>query len=151
MPSIPASKRLGRRIPSRLVLRSTGPTEHQHQVSLFKWAGWMTRQYQELRWMYAVPNGAFLGRDRKAAVIHARRMLAEGLKPGMLDVVLPAARGGYHGLYIEMKAGNNDTSDEQDAWAEGLSALGHLVVICWNSDTARTVIVDYLEGKLVKP
>ena len=101
--------------------------------------------------MYAVPNGAFLGADRKQAAIHARRLIAAGLKKGVLDVCLPAARGGYHSLYIEMKAGSKDTTPEQDEWAEGLSQLGNLVVICWNFETARSVIVDYLEERLVKP
>lgn len=72
-------------------------TEHQEQVSLFQWAESVTGLYPCLRWMYAVPNG---GKRNKITAYALKR---EGVKVGISDVVLPAARGGYHGLYIEMK------------------------------------------------
>jgi hypothetical protein len=137
--------------PTGLAREGFSQSEHTEQRDLFTWAILMQRQYRELEVMYAIPNGAFLGADRKAAWKHGARLVAEGLRRGMLDVCLPVSRGGYLTLYIEMKAGKNDTSPAQDQWCEALHRHGHLCVICWNFETARSVIIDYLEGKLVKP
>jgi hypothetical protein len=41
---------------------------------------------------------------------------AEGMKPGVLDLLLPVGRGGYYGLFIEMKrriAVPSDVSKDQ--------------------------------------
>jgi hypothetical protein len=105
----------------------------------------MMRVYKELRWVYAIPNGG--KRDRGTAV----KLYREGVKAGVLDIHAPFARGGYIGLWIEMKHGRNDTTSEQDAWAEGMHELGHLVVICWGFEPARQALVDYIEGRLIKP
>jgi hypothetical protein len=151
MPLVQRRLFAGRGGPARLVKRSRGPLESESQSALFTWAGLMCRQYPELRWMYAIPNGSWYGMDRKLAVQIGRRLAAQGLKPGVLDVCLPAARGGYNALYVEMKAGDNDTSKEQDEWVEGLHSLGNLCVICWGFEAARIAIVNYLEGNLRKP
>ena len=63
------------------------PLEAEEQKALFEWAGYMGGKHPELRFMYHVPNG---GRRnaREAAMLKA-----EGVKAGVPDIVLPAARG----------------------------------------------------------
>ena len=56
------------------------------------------RQYPELRWLHAVPNGL-----AASSVIAAAKMKRQGMTKGIPDVCLPVARRGAHGLYIELK------------------------------------------------
>lgn len=73
------------------------PTEDEEQIALFRWAAMMEWKYPQLRRLYHIPNG---GKRTKA---EAGIFKAMGVKSGVPDVHLPVARGGYHGLYIEMK------------------------------------------------
>lgn len=118
--------------------------EHQHQVTVATWALLHERKYPELALLYAIPNGG----QRHAAV--ASKLKAEGVKPGVLDLNLPVARGGFLGLWIEMKAGTNTTTDHQDRWINGLAGQGHLVALCWTADWAIEILADYTKGKLCK-
>jgi hypothetical protein len=63
--------------------------------------------YTVLKLLYAVPNGG----DRNLRV--ARKLKAEGVLAGVADLCLPAARRGYHGLYIEMKSEEGTATEEQ--------------------------------------
>jgi hypothetical protein len=114
-------------------------SEHQEQVLLFQWAAF----YPELRWMFAVPNGG----DRHPAV--AAKLKAEGVKRGVLDVWLPIARQGFHGLVIEMKVKGNDLSKEQREWKTRLEANGYKVAVCYGFEAARHAIQDYMGWKTV--
>lgn len=116
------------------------PSEHDHQVNLFRWAGLMTRQHPELALMFAVPNAG--KRTRRTG----GRMVAEGLKSGVPDVCLPVPRQGYHGLWIELKKpGKYEVSAAQQWWLENLAQAGHRTALCVGWDEARETIVTYLE------
>ena len=86
--------------------------ESGHQEALFNWAAYRTGLMPELQYMYHVPNGG--KRDAATAVALKR----QGVKAGVPDIMLPAARAGYHGLYIELKAGKNTTTKKQKEWLE---------------------------------
>ena len=43
-------------------------------------------------------------------------MKRQGVKAGVPDICLPVARNGYHGLYIELKAGKNKATKNQEKW-----------------------------------
>lgn len=62
----------------------------------------------------------------------------------MPDVVLPAVRAGYHGLYIELKAGKNTTTDNQKRWLEYLRQQGYYTAVCYNWQAAAELIETYL-------
>lgn len=90
--------------------------------------------------MYAVPNGAWTG-----SVKHAVRLKAEGLKPGVPDLVLPCARGNYHGLYIEMKrVKGGKVSPEQHEYIAFLRAEGYCVEVCQGHGPAVDAINRYM-------
>ena len=82
-------------------------TEHDEQAALFQWAELMAAQIPELRLMFAIPNGG----HRHIGV--ARKLKAEGVKPGVPDIFLPVARNKFHGLFIEMKFGRGRLTKEQ--------------------------------------
>jgi hypothetical protein len=91
-----------------------------------------------LKLLYAVPNG----RDRNLRV--ARKLKAEGVLAGAADLCLPAARRGYHGLYIEMKSEDGAATKEQKEFLRGVSAEGYCAVIAQGVDEARSVLEWYI-------
>lgn len=116
------------------------PTESVEQQQLFEWATWQSGKYPELRMMYHVPNG---GSRNKA---EAGRFKAEGVKAGVPDICLPVARGGFHGLYVELKRlKGSKTSEDQTAWLENLTKQGYHVALCKGWEAAAKVILEYLE------
>lgn len=92
----------------------------------------------ELDYMHHVPNGG--KRDRATAVALKR----QGVKAGVPDIVLPAARAGYHGLYIELKAGKNTTTENQRRWLEYLRQQGYYTAVCYGWQKAAELIERYL-------
>ena len=114
-------------------------SEHDEQKTLFSWAAYANGRFPELKLMFAIPNG---GHRHKAV---ASKMKAEGVKAGVPDIFLPAPRGGYHGLFIEMKYGRNKASQPQLRWIDALAAAGYLAIICYGFEDAQENIISYLE------
>ena len=113
-------------------------SEHAEQCALFRWAGYQAKRLPELALLFAIPNGGF----RTKAT--AAKLKAEGVKAGVPDICLPVAKGEYHGLWIELKAGRNKPTTTQVAWHLRLSREGYRVAVCWGWDSARGVIEEYL-------
>ncbi|WP_054892297.1 MULTISPECIES: VRR-NUC domain-containing protein [unclassified Pseudomonas] len=91
--------------------------------------------------IYHVPNG---GHRHKLV---AAKLKGQGVKAGVPDLVLPMARGGYFGLYIEFKAKppfDAEVSPSQDAYIQELTAQGYLAIVCRGSIDAVEAIRAYL-------
>ncbi len=86
----------------------------------------------------AIPNG---GNKGKAT---AGRMKAEGLRKGAPDLFFPIARGGHHGLFIEMKAHNGVLKPEQKQWLLDLTINGYKTHVAWSAQEAIDFINVYL-------
>jgi len=114
--------------------------EYQNQKALFAWAALIP----ELKWMHSIPNGAVLAGDKQKRAIQMSTLKATGLKPGVWDVFLPLPKHGYHGLYIEMKAGKNKLSDNQEDFGQAAHENGYLTHVCYGWDEAKRVISDYI-------
>lgn len=114
-------------------------TESEEQQALFQWAALLQARFPELALLYHIPNGG----ERAAAT--AARLKAEGVKAGVPDVCLPVARGEYHGLYVEMKAGKNKPTPQQVWWLDQLKKQGYLTAVAYNFNEAAEVITKYLE------
>lgn len=118
------------------------PTEADEQIALFEWAALQSGRFPELALLYHVPNG---GSRNK---IEAARLRAQGVKSGVPDLCLPVARGGNHGLYIELKRQRGGRiSEEQVRWIDGLLEQGYAAAICKGWQEAASVIIDYLQRK----
>ncbi|MBN1535965.1 MAG: VRR-NUC domain-containing protein, partial [Anaerolineales bacterium] len=52
---------------------------------------------------------------------------------------------GFHGLFIEMKAGKNRTTKNQNEWIQRLLGAGYLVIVCYSFEEAKKEILDYLD------
>lgn len=91
--------------------------------------------------IYHVPNGG----HRVKSV--AAKLKAQGVKAGIPDLVLPMARGGYFGLYIEFKATPpNDAavSASQHERIRKLNDQGYLAMVCRGHFDAMEQIRAYL-------
>ena len=137
------------RLPTRAhnigVERSSGalsglpaPSEHDEQVALFRWAGYVAAEYPQLRWMFAIPNGG----QRHIAV--AARLKAEGVKAGVLDIFSPCPRPGYAGCWVEMKAAKGRLTPEQREWMAHLQGVGYMTTVAHSWTDAASFILLYL-------
>lgn len=122
-------------------------TEDGHQSALFMYA--TDPRYADGRdplWalLYSIPNGG----ARSGAT--AARMKATGAKKGFPDIALPVARGGFHGLFIELKRPISESkrkgvvADVQTKWLADLKAQSYCVVIAYGWLEAVYVINGYL-------
>lgn len=116
-------------------------TEHQHQAALFKWANMQAATMPELALMFAIPNGG------QRNIIVATRLKAEGVKSGVPDIFLPVARGGAHGLFIELKTTKGKPSGNQREWIGDLAFMGYSAVFCYGWEDAKDTILEYLANK----
>lgn len=100
-----------------------------------------------LEWLHAVPNGGTRGGDKRSAMIAGANMKAEGAKTGVSDLMLCAARHGYHGFAIEMKKPGNlkGESEEQKRYGEYLRSEGYLYAVFDNWWGAMRAIMWYLD------
>lgn len=113
--------------------------EGQEQAALMDELKWRFPLAHKL--IYHVPNGG----HRVKAV--AAKLKGQGVKAGVPDLVLPIARGGYFGLYIEFKAKppfDAAVSPSQDAYLHALTEQGYLAIVCRGSIDAVEAIRAYL-------
>lgn len=119
------------------------PSESEEQRRLFIWADLNKWKWPELESLFHIPNG---GKRTHAA---GGRMKAEGLKKGVPDLCLPAARCGCHALYIELKRMKGGRpSEEQLEWIDRLTKQGNMALICCGWEQAADTITAYLDGRL---
>ena len=112
--------------------------ESSDQQALFAWAKLSKCKYLELALLHSIPNGG------KRNVIEAARLKREGALAGVSDIFLPVSRGGFHGLYIELKVKGGTLSDNQKWWIAETTKQGYLAKVCFGWVEASEVIEGYL-------
>lgn len=117
--------------------------EDDEQEAVFEWALAMERVYPCLKLMYHTPN------EGKRSAVTGARLKRKGLRPGVPDICLPCARGGYHGLYIELKVGDNKPTPAQREYMRSLEAEGYFVALCYSASAAVQLIDRYVKGERV--
>ena len=117
------------------------PTEAQEQAALMEWAHLSATRLPGVELLFHIPNGEL--RDKATAV----RLKAQGVSAGVPDLCLPVARGGYHGLWLELKRADhsNHPSALQHAWMARLECEGYRVHVCYGAAAAIDAIEKYLE------
>lgn len=134
-------------------MKTKAPSEHALQCQLISWAGMNAGRWPCLHLLFSIPNGAAYGGGMKTlksgaripvAAIRANRMKAEGLRPGVPDLMLPVARGGFHGLFIELKTTKGRLSPEQALWIAALRDEGYRAEVAHGLDEAIEVLRGYV-------
>lgn len=113
--------------------------EEQEQIAIMHWARLQEQAHPELRMLHHIPNG---GQRSKAT---AGRLKAAGVKSGVPDLCLPVPRGGYHGLYIELKVGKNKPTQNQREWLEALKGYGFYTAVCYGFSEAVATLEKYIK------
>lgn len=117
--------------------------EDREQQLLIKWSqqAGIRREFPELKLMFHIPN------ERSCDPREGKRLKLMGVRSGVPDLFLPAARGKYHGLFIELKAGNGKPSDNQKWWFRELNSQGYFSAVCYGWLQAAELIQKYLSGE----
>lgn len=121
-------------------LKGSLKSEAQEQSDLIRWANECIEKniHPELMMLYAIPNGGT--RDK----IEAVNLKHQGVVSGVPDLCLAVPRGPYHGLYIELKYGNNKPTDKQKMWLNKLNENDYAVAVCYGWQQAAEYIEKYL-------
>ena len=123
----------------------TPPTPHirvsedTEQASLFRWfhlTRWQGRALADFA--FAIPNGG------TRHTLEAVKLKRTGTKAGVPDVCVAIPAGGYHGLWIEMKAIGGRLSEAQQEVISMLRSQGYRVEVCYGFDAARVAVERYL-------
>lgn len=103
------------------------------------------RQRDERKMAFHIPNEA-----KRSEFGHAR-MVRKGLFPGAADNFIPAARGGWHGLFLELKAHGKEPTAAQRAFGRDIEACGYAFAWANTIDRAMAVTERYMAGKMLRP
>jgi hypothetical protein len=128
-------------------------SEHLEQVAVIEWCEAHAGKYPGITKIYATPNGGSRpfreAADKAGNIIRyspeSQRLKKEGVKAGVPDLFLPLSRGGFHGLYIEMKIWPRKPEAEQWHRIDELNNDGYLAVLCYYADAAIDVLEWYMQ------
>lgn len=127
--------------------------EHDIQCSFFNWVDKMSMFDWRYKNIFAVPNGSklpFKNIVRKGEKIRvcpqAQRLKKEGLRSGVLDVVVAYPIPPYAGMFIEFKTDAGKVSPEQKDWIERLTQAGYHCVVMRSWEDAVNALKKYLKG-----
>ena len=141
---------LGKNSPLRATRAKPRELEMIEQRKVINWADAPEQRakWPELARLFHVPNGG----HRSKAV--AGKMKSIGVRPGVPDLWLPAARqfapsalqaGRFVGIVIELKAGaGGQASGLQRGWLDYLRKDGWMVKVCLGADDAIWSLTNYL-------
>ena len=121
--------------PERTATTLPALTEQQEQEAVIQWAQASIARLPGIELLFHVPNE------------NAHRKVRQGVAAGVPDLCLPVARGGWHGMWIELKRADhsNGPSPAQLAWLERLQCEGHYCALCYGASEAIDAITRYLE------
>lgn len=115
-------------------------SERTHQI---RFIGYARRKYPEIITIIS-PIAKFAG-STGARMHQGRIHKAMGYIPGTPDIFFPHPRGGYHGLFIELKrTSGGRVEPQQRGMITALISLGYCAVICRGYDEARLMLDQYM-------
>lgn len=114
-------------------MKTTSRSESDEQIGFVRW---FEGQFAGVR-IFHIPNGGH------RAISVAKKMKAEGVKPGVPDLYVPAWR-----LWIEMKrATGGRLSRDQKDWIAYLEGIGDTVIVGHGARDASEKLIDLLQAR----
>ncbi len=114
------------------------PDDEEHRLQC-ACVNWFRLQYPDhASALFAVPNGG--RRDR----VSGAKLKAEGVLPGVSDLILLLPRGRHHGLLIEMKTERGKQSQAQRDWQRDMVHRGYKYMVIRSIDEFIDRVTDYL-------
>lgn len=125
-------------------------SESDLQISCIRYFSIVHAQYSGL--LFSIPNGARVGgkMNKSGKPIGAMILKAEGMTPGVCDLFLAIAKGGFNGLFIEMKTIEGVLSSEQKYFIRKVRAQNYAVIVCCSIDQFAELIEKYLNEELIE-
>ena len=87
--------------------------------------------------------------ERRCSLQEGRLLKRKGVRAGVFDTTIAIPRGPYHGMYHELKFGNNKPTDKQLEFAEDMTSQGYYCSWSVGFEASKKVIEWYLS--LEKP
>lgn len=128
--------------------------EDSIQRAVMTWARWQTLAPIGINgklshFIHHSPNGGYRSKSE------GRNFKLMGTKAGFPDLFLFIPKGGYHGLFVELKTPKGKTkngktrqagqvSDLQQTMINRLNTQGYKAVVCYGYDEAVQAIKEYL-------
>ena len=110
--------------------------ESRLQIACVKW---FRLQYpRKANLLNSVPNGG------ARSAITGAIIKAEGAVRGVADLELNIAKGGWHGLKIEMKTAKGRQSIYQKNWQRLVEAQGYKYIIARSIEEFMEQVTDYM-------
>ena len=107
-------------------------SEAEEQIAVVDWC-------QAMRIPIAhIPN------EGKRSPQYGAMMKRMGLQKGFPDLFIPMPKGGFHGLFLELKAQGGKTTKEQEEWLSLLNENGYAVCVAVGALQAVEKIKRYV-------
>ena len=119
-------------------------SEDAEQETVIQWARICSGKWPELKLLHHIPNG---GRRNAKEAAKLKRM---GVLAGVADLHLPVARGGYNGLYIEMKYEEGRLLESQKSFLKAAAAEGNYCIVCYSAADAIEILDLYMHERTVE-
>lgn len=115
------------------VAQSQRLSEHAMQAAIIEECDRRAIEQPEWGLVAAIPNGQFRRGQRMEA----------GLRSGLPDLVVFAARHSRHGCFVELKIRPNDLSDSQRFWQRRLRVEGYICEVVRDDPQEAIDLLDW--------
>lgn len=115
--------------------------EREEQAALVEW---FRLQYPQYNKAIRLSLNGVAFRNGKEAARRKAEAKKQGLTIGESDLMFTVARGGYHGLCIEMKSENGRLSEDQSEYLGFMREMGYAAFCCKGAAEAIGVVREYM-------
>ncbi len=85
-----------------------------------------------------------IGNERKSSYYAGYIMKRMGVLKGASDLFLAWPKGGYHGLFIEVKSMVGKPTPEQKSFIQRMNALGYRALLCYGAEEVINAMKEYI-------
>lgn len=117
------------------------PSETDIQIAYIDWC---RAQSDERRFAFHIPN------EGKRSVVGHVIQGRMGLVAGASDVLVPAWRAGWNGLFMELKSAGERPTRDQVEFGENMISCGYAWAWSDDLDKAMAYTIEYMAGRILR-